>query len=345
MSDRPASSPSRASRPSMNDIAKAAGVSLSTVDRVMNQRGSVKARTQERVLAIAAHLDVAVQPTTIVKEALTFDIVLPAGPDPFLDQLSVELEAAGAEMVPPASIRIHRVAGADGAALAHTLNAFKSTDGVGFVAFDHPLVRDAIRKMSARGIAFATIVSDLGEFGSAGYVGIDNRAAGRLGGQLAGKFIGPREGKVLIIPGHRNYRCHEEREIGFRHIIEDHYPRLSTISLGSRWSLSGLGAEVAEQLKGDHDILAIYNIASGIDQIALALRGHDARKKIVFIAHELTVEARDMLMSGMLDVAIDQDVRAQARALLPLLESSTRSAVRRNIDPIRITPFFRENLP
>ena len=329
----------------MNDIAKAAGVSLSTVDRVMNQRGSVKKRTQDRVLAVAAHLDIAVQPTTTPKGALTFDIVLPAGPDPFLDQLSAELEAAGAEMVPPASVRIHRVAGADGAALAHMLNALKPTDGVGLVAFDHPLVRDAIRKMVARGISFATIVSDLGEFGSAGYIGIDNRAAGRLAGQLAGKFIGPRDGKVLIIPGHRNYRCHEEREIGFRHILEDHYPRLTTISLGSRWNLNGLDAEVAEQLKGDHDILAIYNIASGNDQIASALRNHEAQKKVVFIAHELTVETRDFLMSGILDVAIDQEVRAQAQGLLQLLENSARFAARMNIYPIRITPFFKENLP
>ncbi len=329
----------------MNDIAKAAGVSLSTVDRVLNQRGSVKKRTQERVLAIAARFDVAVQPTAALKEALTFDIVLPAGPDPFLDQLSAELETASAEMVQPASLRIHRVAGADGAALAHALNAVKTTDGVGLVAFDHPLVRDAIRKMVERGISFATIVSDLGEFGSAGYIGIDNRAAGRLGGQLAGKLIGPREGKVLIIPGHRNYRCHEEREIGFRHILEDHYPKLTTISLGSRWSLSGLDAEVAEHLKGDHGILAIYNIASGNDQIASALRTHQAKRKIVFITHELTVETRDFLMSGILDVAIDQDVRAQARRLLRLLASSARSAVRMNIYPIRITPFFKENLP
>ena len=328
----------------MNDIAKAAGVSLSTVDRVMNQRGSVKKRTQDRILAIAARLDVAVQPTVALKEALTFDIVLPAGPDPFLDQLSAELEAAGAEMGPPASLRIHRVAGADGAALAHALNAVKTSDGVGLVAFDHPLVRDAIRKMAERGISFATIVSDLGEFGSVGYIGIDNRAAGRLGGQLAGKLIGPQEGKVLIIPGHRNYRCHEEREIGFRHVLEDHYPKLTTISLGSRWSLSGLDAEVAEHLKGDREILAIYNIASGNDQIAAALRAH-AKKKIVFIAHELTVETRDFLMSGILDVAIDQDVRAQARRLLRLLESSARYAARLNIYPIRITPFFKENLP
>ena len=61
------------------------------------------------------------------------------------------------------------------------LNAVKSSDGVGLVAFDHPLVRDAIRKMAERGISFATIVSDLGEFGSVGYIGIDNRAAGRFG--------------------------------------------------------------------------------------------------------------------------------------------------------------------
>ena len=143
----------------MNDIAKAAGVSLSTVDRVMNQRGSVKKRTQDRVLAIAGRLDVAVQPTVALKEALTFDIVLPAGPDPFLDQLSAELEAAGAEMVPPASLRIHRVAGADGTALAHALNAVKV---LGRVSASWPLITRWSATLSVKwrsgGISFATIV-------------------------------------------------------------------------------------------------------------------------------------------------------------------------------------------
>ena len=345
MSDWPVSPPRRATRPSMNEVAKAAGVSLSTVDRVINQRGSVNKRTKERVLAVAAQFDVSVQPAVTPNATLTFDIILPEGPNQFLDLLSDELEVAGAEMAPPACLHIHRVAGADGAALARTLNTLKSTDGVGLVAFDHPLVREAIRNITGRKIAFATVVSDLGEFGSVGYIGIDNRAAGRLAGQLAGRLVGPLEGKVLIIPGHRNYRCHEEREIGFRHLMEDHYPKLTTISLGNRWSLNGLEAEVTEQFRSNHDILAIYNIGGGSDQIVSALRANEAGRKIVFIAHDLTLETRDFLMSGILDIAIDQDARAQARGLIQVLEASARSSGRRNIYPIKITPFLKENLP
>ena len=42
--------------PSMADLAEAAGVSLATVDRVLNRRKGVKARTVERVLKAAVDL-------------------------------------------------------------------------------------------------------------------------------------------------------------------------------------------------------------------------------------------------------------------------------------------------
>ena len=42
--------------PSLNDVAAGARVSLATVDRVMNRRKGVKARTVERVLAAAVEL-------------------------------------------------------------------------------------------------------------------------------------------------------------------------------------------------------------------------------------------------------------------------------------------------
>lgn len=40
-------------RPTIPDLAKAAGVSVSTVNRVLNQPESVRSPTQERVLAAA----------------------------------------------------------------------------------------------------------------------------------------------------------------------------------------------------------------------------------------------------------------------------------------------------
>ena len=44
-------------RPTLSDLAEAAGVSLATVDRVLNKRPGVRALTVQQVLKAAAHLD------------------------------------------------------------------------------------------------------------------------------------------------------------------------------------------------------------------------------------------------------------------------------------------------
>ena len=43
-------------RPTVHDVARAAGVSLSTIDRVLNGRKGVRAKTQERVQAARIRL-------------------------------------------------------------------------------------------------------------------------------------------------------------------------------------------------------------------------------------------------------------------------------------------------
>ncbi len=58
------------------------------------------------------------------------------------------------------------------------------TQGVGVIALDHPTVREAIRSLSASGVKVVTLASDILHVPRIAYVGIDNRAAGRLAGYL-----------------------------------------------------------------------------------------------------------------------------------------------------------------
>jgi LacI family transcriptional regulator len=62
------------------------------------------------------------------------------------------------------------------------------------VAIDHPFVREAMRSLSARRLPILTLLSDISAAPTAGYVGIDNRAAGRLAAYLVGRFL-PRESR------------------------------------------------------------------------------------------------------------------------------------------------------
>ena len=69
-----------------------------------------------------------------------------------------------------------------------------------------------------------TLVSDIAHAPRLGYVGIDNRNAGRLAGHLLGRFVPGSAGEVALFAGSLSYRGHEEREMGFRHILAEDFP-------------------------------------------------------------------------------------------------------------------------
>ena len=65
------------------------------------------------------------------------------------------------------------------------------------MAVDAPEVRAAIGRLIDAGIAVLTLVSDVAPSRRQRFIGIDNRAAGRVAGSLLGRFLGGRTGTVL----------------------------------------------------------------------------------------------------------------------------------------------------
>ena len=76
-----------------------------------------------------------------------------------------------------------------------------------------------------------TLVSDIANAPRLAYVGIDNRNAGRLAGHLLGRFVPGSTGEVALFAGSLSYRGHEEREMGFRHILAEDFPHLGVVEL------------------------------------------------------------------------------------------------------------------
>ena len=74
-------------------------------------------------------------------------------------------------------------------------------------------------------------MSDIANAPRFAYVGIDNRNAGRLAGHLLGRFVPGSTGEVALFAGSFSYRGHEEREMGFRHILAEDFPNLRIVEL------------------------------------------------------------------------------------------------------------------
>ena len=184
---------------------------------------------------------------------------------------------------------MHSIEGFNPDTLARTLHDLHGkTKGVGVIALDHPTVREAIRALSASGVKVVTLATDILHVPRVAYVGIDNRQAGRLAGYVLGRFLGTNEPKkVAMFAGSLSYRGHEEREMGFRHVLAEEFPNLTIVELREmRDDREKAYAEAAVLLDRYDDLAGIYNIGAGNQGVARALRSAVRERSVVFIGHE-----------------------------------------------------------
>ncbi|MGU3399443.1 LacI family DNA-binding transcriptional regulator [Brucellaceae bacterium D45D] len=336
-------------RPTVSDIARAAGVSSATVDRVLNKREGVKERTREIVLEAARNIGYLPGSTprdTVYSDRIKLDFVLPAGTNTFIANLRDQIVRQAA-LKPEVELTIHCVEGFNPETLARALNNLKGqAQGIGVIALDHPSVREAMRTLSEFGAHIVTIASDILHVPRLGYIGIDNRAAGRLGGYILGRFLGrPTEAKIALFAGSLSYRGHEEREMGFRRIIAEEFSHLNIVELKEiEDSREKAYTETIALLERHPDLTGIYNLGAGNQGIGQALMDCGKSESVIFIGHELTENTKRLLLNGTMDAVIDQNPRVEAREALATLISSIKGHAF-DPHPPRIQVIFRENLP
>lgn len=335
-------------RARLTDIAREAGVSSATVDRVLNNRPGVRARTQEAVLEAATRLgyrDLASRSPGEVTATYRLEIVLPAGTNSFMRELRGHIERLSALHL-EARVTVHSIEGFDPDSLAAKLAEFGAPDqGVAVVAIDHPTVREAMRSLHLRGSPIVTLVSDIHHVPRVGYVGIDNRSAGRLAGYLVGRLLGPGIHRVALFAGSLSYRGHEEREMGFRHVLSEDFPQIGILdSTEVRDDDSRAYSAAMAMLRRHPEVDAVYNIGAGNRGIAKALQETGCARKVVFVGHDLTEHTKAFLIDRTMDVAIDQNPRVQAREVLAQLVRSVRGEPWGAL-AVRVQPIFRENIP
>ncbi|HEX2114142.1 MAG TPA: LacI family DNA-binding transcriptional regulator [Alphaproteobacteria bacterium] len=353
---RPASGPADGGetvrRARAADIARAAGVSTATVDRVLNRRPGVRPATAQRVVKAAAalgYLPEADLLATLRPKPMRLVFLLPAGTNRYLRRLGQYIAQANEPLAPfNVDCRCQFVEAFNPEVLADALLRHGGkADGMAFMALEHPLVREAVGALAERGVPVLTMISDLLHSRRAAYVGLDNRAAGRSAGFLLGRFLPQRSGKIALIAGSRSYRAHEEREMGFLHIREEMFPSIAVVGLREGHDDSEQNYRQTRSLLRQHaDLVGIYNIGGASDGVGRALKESKRDRDIVFVGHGLTPDTRAMLIDGTMDAVITQDPEA---IVLNCVRIFTNVRDGREpmtgVAPTQISLFVRENLP
>lgn len=338
-------------RATVHDVARAAGVSLATVDRVLNGRAGVSPSTTEKVeTAIAAlgfQRDLSASLLARARD-LRVVFIIPDSSNEFMAGLAEAVaRRAGEARADRLQLTTMRLKALDADALAQSLDGLdpRDCDCAVIVASEDASVLAAVDQATRRGVVVMTLVSDLPGSSRRHFIGIDNVAAGRTAASLMGRFC-PAGGEVALIAGSLHLRDHRERLEGFRATMAAEFPGVTLLGSIEGHDERGETQALVAGLIARHPHLAgIYNLGAGNAGLVAALEASQRAGAIRVIAHELTAPTRNGLRSGAIDVVLDQNPDGEIRAAIAAARSLAlgASGVGRS-EAIEIGIFLRDNL-
>ena len=314
----------------MADVAREAGVSIVTVDRVLNKRASVRPVTEQKVLAAALKLNFALGKVQAIarEEASLPELVIPRrlaffllrSDSVFYQALAAALTAATQANPAVSGIDLYYLDDLTPSQCAQMLlDKGMSCDAIALVSVDHPAINQAVDQLADAGVRTYSLITDITATQRAGYVGLDNRKAGRTAAWAVAR-LSDAPGKVGLLLGDHRFLCQELCEISFRSYFREFARDFKVVDTRLTLETVKDARRVTEQLLADHpDLVGIYVSSGGIEGVMDALRDSGRQQQIVVVCHEVTESTRSGLVDGVVDVVISLRREESAKALVELM--------------------------
>jgi LacI family transcriptional regulator len=317
--------------PGFRDVAELAGVSVTTVERVLNERGSVSPKTRMKVLEAASQIALRrVLPNPDFSN-LRIEAILPANPTPYWQKLSAALKDAKKHL--PRGVTLHRtfVPENDRDAMIRAITSAEMKKSALIVAAEIDAeIERSLKDFIEQGGILVCISTMISGLPAHAFSGIDNVAAGRTAASLVNFGLRASGGHVLVLQANSTMQSHRDRIEGFI----GHLDKSATFEIFLTNETPGASREhFAAMLAEGRKPSAVYETGDPGDEIASIME--TLRDKPIWIGHERNDVHDELMRQGVLDFVIDQDPLRQARwALGDVLarlgiEKSSFSTVRR----------------
>jgi LacI family transcriptional regulator len=338
-------------RPTIADLAKKAGVSVATVDRVLNRRLPVREDTVLRVVQAAEAIGY--HATGLLKRRMTETpqrryAFLLQKPDAFYTLFGKELVAATKSAIdidgkPHVEFVEDLV---PGIIAEHLRQAAKRADALAFVAMDHPLVNEAVNEIIANGKPVFTLLSNITTPNVTGHLGLDSRRNGRIAGWTISR-LAEKPGKIGILVGSHRYLNQELSEISFRTYMREHAPEFQLLEPIINLDDERIAYEsVTSMVNTNPDLVAIYVSGGGQEGLIRALRERQKGPKLIAICNELTTAIRGAIHDGVVDLSLGTPIAAISKRVVEMMTRATNGAEIPHLPPVLLPPdiFMSENI-
>ncbi|MCA0921928.1 LacI family DNA-binding transcriptional regulator [Pseudooceanicola nanhaiensis] len=312
-------------RPTIADLATEAGVSVSTVNRILAGSASVRGATMQRVQAAAERIGFyglgAIEDR--VKQSaphFRFGFLLQQSSRElyqlFARKIIEACRARSEEIIDPLIDFVEILTPENIAARLKALG--QECDAVAVIAADHPVIGNAIRDLREAGTPVVTYITDQSAPERAAFVGMNNWKMGRTAAYLVSCMThGP--GRVAVFLGNYRYLCQDVADASFRAYVREHAPHLMVEESRPTQEDSRRAYEMVKDLIARHDDLAaILIFGGGISGVLRALREipEERRRGIRLICRDIGPETRKGLSEGLITAALCHPLEATSELLV-----------------------------
>lgn len=311
----------------MKEIARLAGVSRGTVDRVINGRGGVGPETAERILRAAAQLQYSPNKAARALSAgkwnflVEFILFNPDKAHYYRDIQQGALSAVNEIQASDMTLKFRYLENWSDQEILIRLDEAVADGAAGIAVFatGEPAVVDRIREITRSGIPVMTVGSEIPECGQLGFVGSNAFRAGRTAAGLI-HLIQREEIHLGAILGFRSRFYHNRRMAGLTAGLEEQ---------GRLWNLSFVDCSnddefdcfdiVKEQMLRHPEVNTLFLSTSSAYGACRALERLQLRERPKVVCYDKTPGIREMLQKGVVSATIGQEPVRQGREAVLML--------------------------
>jgi len=313
-------------RPTIADLAKEAGVSTATVDRVLNGRERVRQETAQQVYEAANRIGY--HGARLIEQRLQVDLpefrlgfLLQKQRQAFYSSMGEHLERA-VQAAPGIRGRMTlefcaTQAPSDIADMMRQVGS--GVDALAAVAVNHQHTATVVSELKAKGIPTFSLLSDFAQGERANYVGLNNLKMGRVAAYTIAMAVHD-PGKIAIFVGGHRWHGHDLRETGFRSYFREFHPNFTVLDTLVNLETRQLTHEATLDLLERHpDLKGIYVAGGGMEGAISALREVREPGQVALVVNELTPESRAALADRYAVMAITTPLAEFSRDLVSLM--------------------------